>query len=155
MGIEIERKFLVRDASWQRDVTHRRLLRQGYLSRDGLASVRVRIDGNEAAYLSVKASLSGFSRHEFEYPIPIADGEQLLAFAVGAIVEKTRHVLLFDGRTWEIDAFVGDNAGLVLAEVELTSEHDDVRIPAWAGEEVTHDPRYYSALLAQHPFRTW
>jgi adenylate cyclase len=153
VGTEIERKFLVRDPSVV-DGLPGLPYRQGYLSTDPERTVRVRIAGARA-WLTVKGATTGATRAEFEYPIPPADAVALLALCAGPLVEKTRHRVEHAGRTWEIDVFVGDNAGLVLAEVELPAEDAPLDVPPWAGEEVTHDPRYVNARLVAHPYRTW
>ncbi len=153
MGIEIERKFLVRDRSVLTGSTGIPY-RQGYLSTDPERAVRVRRTGDHA-YLTIKGRSEGAARPEFEYEIPAADAEQLLALSKGALIDKTRHRVDHGGLTWEIDVFAGANAGLVVAEVELPSLDWVVEIPDWAGEEVTADPRYYNANLVEHPFSDW
>lgn len=152
MAIEIERKFLVTDGAWQQAPGV--LYRQGYLNRDKARTVRVRVAG-DAAFLTIKGSSVGATRAEFEYPIPLADAQALLALCDGPLVEKTRHVLAHEGTVWEVDVFAGDNAGLVVAEVELGSEDQTFVRPDWLGEEVTQDPRYFNSNLAGHPFTKW
>jgi len=153
MGIEIERKFLVRDRSVIEGSTGVPY-RQGYLSTDPERTVRVRRGGGHA-YLTIKGLTEGATRAEFEYEIPIADADHLLALCEGPIIEKTRHRIDHAGLTWEIDVFSGQNAGLVLAEVELPSADTAVEIPDWVGDEVTSDPRYYNANLVGHPYSDW
>lgn len=153
MGIEIERKFLMRDRSVLRG-SDGLGYRQGYLSRDPERTVRVRVAGPHA-YLTVKGRASGPSRAEFEYGIPVADGEALLDLCLPSLIEKTRHRLEHAGRTWEVDVFHGANEGLVVAEVELPSADAPVDLPDWVGDEVTDDPRYVNANLAHHPYRSW
>ncbi len=154
MGIEIERKFLVRDDGWRIAADEGVACRQGYLASGEGATVRVRIMGKEA-FLTIKGpSTGGLARPEFEYPIPVADAQALLDLC-GNVVEKTRHRVLHGGLTWEVDLFAGDNTGLVLAEVELEAEAQAVELPEWAGPEVTGDVRYYNAYLARHPFILW
>src|SRR5580698_882316 len=119
MATEIERKFLVNGAPWRNDTGVR--FSQGYLNRDKERTVRVRIAGDKA-FLTVKGVTRGATRVEFEYGIPVSDAEQLLELRDGPIIQKNRYVLIHDGDTWEVDEFLGDNAGLVLAEIELTSE---------------------------------
>ena len=156
MGIEIERKFLVGDAS----VVDGRLgipMRQGYLSLDPERTVRVRVSGVRA-FVTIKGapSDSGASRAEYEYEIPVPDAEELLdRLALRPLVEKTRYRVTVGRLVWEIDVFAGDNAGLVVAEVELPSEATALILPDWVGEEVTGDPRYYNASLVSLPFRNW
>jgi adenylate cyclase len=153
MGTEIERKFLVRDPSVVAGSAGTRF-RQGYLSRDPERTVRVRRAGDRA-WLTIKGRSRGASRDEFEYEIPPQDAEQLLALCPNPLIEKTRHLVDVDGATWEVDVFEGDNAGLVIAEIELGAVDAPVTIPDWAGPEVTEDPRYYNANLAARPFGTW
>lgn len=153
MAHEIERKYLVDVARW----TPRgpgTLYRQGYLSSQKERVVRVRLAG-ETGVLTIKGPTSGITRAEFEYPIPLADVPELLALCEQPLVEKTRHAEEHGGMTWEIDVFHGDNAGLVIAEVELESETQSVEVPPWAVRDVSDDPRYYNSNLIAHPFSTW
>ena len=152
MATEIERKFCVEGTSWRQGNSVR--LSQGYLNRDKHRTVRVRIAGDEA-FLTVKSVRQGVTRGEFEYAIPVADAEQLLKLSDGPVVEKNRHVIVHEGSKWEVDEFLGDNAGLVIAEIELTSEDQPFSRPAWLGREVTHDNRYYNSNLAAHPYKEW
>jgi adenylate cyclase len=153
MGIEIERKFLVRDRSVLDGSTGTRY-RQGYLSRDPDRTVRVRVAGDRA-FLTVKGRSEGATRAEFEYEIPMSDGAPLLALCDGDVVDKVRHRIDHAGLTWEVDVFHGANEGLVVAEVELESPDQPVDVPNWVGADVTADPRYYNANLAARPYRTW
>ena len=152
MAIEIERKFLVVGDDWRQAPAVP--YAQGYLNRDKQRTVRVRIVQAQA-WLTIKGASSGATRAEFEYPIPVADAEQLLALCDGPLVRKTRRVVFHAGATWEIDEFEGDNAGLVVAEIELPSESAPFESPPWLGAEVTHDPRYFNSNLASAPFCTW
>jgi CYTH domain-containing protein len=152
MGIEIERKFLVAGDTW-RDAPAVAYA-QGYLNRDKRRTVRVRIVETRA-WLTVKGANSGATRAEFEYPIPLADAEALLALCDGPLVRKLRRVVVHAGATWEVDEFQGDNAGLVVAEIELASEDEAFEPPAWLGAEVTHDARYFNSNLAARPYSTW
>ncbi|WP_346765512.1 CYTH domain-containing protein [Thioalkalivibrio sp. XN8] len=153
MGVEIERKFLVTGDGWQAGAAGRRL-RQGYLSFDPERTVRVRVTGDRA-WLNIKGRTEGIRRLEFEYGIPVDDAVQLLALCQGAVIDKTRYEVRWDGRTWEVDEFHGENAGLVVAELELRDEHEDFTRPPWLGLEVSGDPRYYNAALARNPYRAW
>jgi adenylate cyclase len=153
MGIEIERKFLVRDRSVLDGSTGIHY-RQGYLSRDPDRTVRVRLAGDRA-YLTVKGRSDGPTRTEFEYEIPAADVAGLLALCDGDIVDKVRHRIEHAGLTWEVDVFHGANEGLVVAEVELRSPDQPVDVPDWVGADVTSDPRYYNASLVARPYSTW
>lgn len=155
MAIEIERKFRVAGDGWRAGVTERRRIEQAYLSRNDRISLRVRIVDRAKATLTVKSASAGISRHEFEYQIPVADAVQLMELREGAIVAKTRHLLPLDGVTWEIDVFEGDNSGLVVAEVELSSADQRLSLPDWLGEEVSSERRYYNAELSRHPYRAW
>lgn len=154
MGIEIERKFLVADEGWRQAATRQTRFSQGYLSRDPARTVRVRIAG-DAAFLTIKGATTGATRAEFEYDVPVADAQQLLAMCDGPVVEKVRHLCGHAGMTWEVDEFLGANAGLVVAEIELQSEDQAFERPAWLGEEVTGDARYVNANLAVRPFSSW
>lgn len=155
MAIEIERKFLVVGESWRASVTRSHLIKQAYLTRGGRTTVRVRRIGDDRAFLTIKTTGGGVARHEFEYPIPVADAEQLMTEREGAIVAKTRHIVPGDGVTWEIDVFEGDNAGLVVAEVELRHADQSFVRPDWLGPEVSDDRRYGNADLAERPFAQW
>ena len=152
MATEIERKFLVQGTQWRNDSGVR--FTQGYLNRDKERTVRVRIAGGKA-FLTVKSVTQGATRAEFEYGIPVADAEQLLQLCDGPIIQKDRYVVVHEGSKWEVDEFFGDNAGLVLAEIELTSESQSFSRPPWLGVEVTHDRRYYNSSLAGHPYVEW
>lgn len=153
MGVEIERKFLVDGEGW-RDAGPSVSMRQGYLGGGAEATVRVRIAGAEA-FLTVKGRSRGMTRAEYEYPIPVADAEELLGLCHGGIVEKVRTRVTAPDVTWEIDEFSGANAGLVTAECELTREDQEFDRPDWLGDEVTGDHRYANSSLARHPFRDW
>ncbi|RZJ10351.1 MAG: CYTH domain-containing protein [Rubrivivax sp.] len=154
MGIEIERKFLVNGDGWRAAAASQERFSQGYLSRDPARTVRVRIAG-DAAFITIKGATTGATRAEFEYDIPVADARQLLAMSDGPVVDKVRHLCPHDGMTWEVDEFLGPNAGLVVAEIELTEEGQVFAKPAWLGAEVTGDGRYVNANLAVHPFTRW
>lgn len=161
MGIEIERKFLITSDAW-RAAAHRVIdMAQGYLNDNasvvqGLqnASVRVRLEGEDAR-LNIKSREMGASRQEFDYPIPVADAHALIALCVGGTVVKRRHFVNHAGHEWEVDEFLGDNAGLIVAEIELAAEDEAFALPDWAGREVTHLPRYYNLNLVAHPFSRW
>jgi adenylate cyclase len=115
----------------------------------------VRLIDAAAATLTIKSRKAGLKRLEFEFPIPLADAEALLALRQGAIIEKIRHSVHWHGRCWEIDVFEGENAGLVIAEIELQNEHDRFDLPPWLGAEITGQERYYNSRLVQQPFCTW
>ena len=153
MGKEIERKFLVAGDGY-RALGEGVEYRQGYLSSVKERVVRVRTMGDRAA-LTVKGVSVGATRAEFEYPIPTEDARQLLELCEQPLVEKTRYKVAFGGLVWEIDEFHGANAGLTVAECELASEDQRIDRPAWVGEEVTGDPRYFNSNLIARPFTTW
>ena len=161
MGIEIERKFLVIDDAWRAAAHEVVPMAQGYLndlvavdSGAMQASVRVRIEG-EAAFLNIKSREAGPSRQEFEYEIPLADARALLALCVGGKIDKHRHYVQHAGHLWEIDEFGGENAGLVVAEIELGSVDEVFAKPDWLGVEATHAQRYYNLALASRPYSQW
>jgi len=154
MGQEIERKFLVRADQW-RSPSGGILYRQGYIPTVDARTVRVRMAG-ERAYLTIKGPAVNLVRLEFEYAIPPADGEALLTqLCDPPLIEKWRYRVPIADLVWEVDCFLGANAGLMLAEVELSNPSQPVTLPPWAGAEVTHDPRYFNSYLAQFPFSTW
>lgn len=154
MGVEIERKFLVRDASWK-SMGQGVLLRQGYLSSAQERIVRVRIEGDKAM-LTIKGRTAGMTRSEWEYPIPVEDAQLMLdSLCERPIIEKKRYRIPYEGMLWEVDEFFGENAGLVVAEIELESESQIFVKPDWIGDEVTHDARYFNANLLRHPYSRW
>ncbi len=155
MGVEIERKFRLIDDSWRDWVCQKTLLRQGYIANTRRASVRVRLAG-EAGWLSVKSMTPGLSRAEYEAAIPAVEANEMLdRLCEGPLIEKWRHIVVYQGSEWEIDEFLGENAGLVIAELELESEDTVFARPPWLGVEVTHDERYYNFRLSEKPFRHW
>ena len=155
MAKEIERKYLVRDDSWRDHVHHEVRYEQGYLANTEQCSVRVRVGGDQA-HVNIKSRTVGASRLEFEYPVPMEDARVMLReLCLRPIIEKTRYIVHHESRVWEVDVFDGDNAGLVVAEIELEDEAQTVPLPPWAGEEVTHDVRYYNTNLAVTPYSQW
>jgi adenylate cyclase len=155
MGKEIERKFLVADDTWREQVHRSVDMRQGYLCSGKGASVRARISGDEA-YLNIKSAVPGIERIEFEYAIPRADADRMLAtLCPHPLIEKTRHYIRCGRHTWEVDVFGGANQGLIIAEIELGDVDEQFERPAWLGQEVSGDPRYYNNRLAEHPFKDW
>jgi CYTH domain-containing protein len=154
VGLEIERKFLVRDGGFLRELHGERLL-QGYVAHSARATVRVRIAG-ERAWLTLKGETRGISRSEFEYPIPPEDAAALLAeLCDGGLIDKTRYRVVHGAHVWDVDVFAGANAGLLLAEVELGREDEAFARPPWLGEEVSGDPRYFNSSLAERPYASW
>lgn len=152
MGVEIERKYLVTGNGWK--TVEPVNLRQGYLNTDKSRTVRVRIAGPDA-FLTVKGLTAGISRAEFEYAIPLEDAQALLLLCSDSIIEKRRYVITVGELVWEVDEFYGANEGLLVAEVELSSETQSVPLPEWVGNEVSSDPRYYNSSLALNPFTSW
>lgn len=154
MGIEIERKFLVVSNEWKR-LAEPVFMRQGYICSLPGRVVRVRIEA-DSAMLTMKGKSSGISRGEWEYAIPLMDAEELLRdLCEQPLIEKKRYRIAINGLVWEVDEFLGDNAGLIVAEVELLSEEQSVILPNWVGEEVSHDHRYANANLFKHPYTRW
>ena len=153
MGIEIERKFLVEGDAWRVGASPSRIV-QGFLSRDPERIVRVRLRDGEA-FLTIKAKGSGLARVEVEVAIPAEEARQLLPLCLPPLIEKTRHLVTWAGHLWEIDEFYGDNAGLVVAEVELAAEDEIFERPPWLGREVSEDFRYSNAALSERPWRDW
>lgn len=161
MAVEIERKFLLAGDGWRAMVERSQPMAQGYLNDlaavaggSQKASVRVRIEG-DVAFLNLKSAVAGRQRLEFEYPVPVDDARQLLELCVGGLVSKQRHYVRHGGHLWEIDEFEGDNAGLVVAEIELDAVEARFPRPDWLGSEVTDLPRYYNLALAAHPYAHW
>ncbi len=155
MGTEIERKFLVVNEQWRTQADAGAAYRQGYLVGGEKSSVRVRIEG-DCAKLNIKSATLGIRRQEFEYPIPVEDAQEMLAsLCGGALVEKTRYHVPVGDHVWEVDVFAGANQGLVVAEIELGDEAESFPRPAWIGDEVSHDPRYYNVSLVRHPYTQW
>jgi len=155
MPVEIERKFRVRGDAWRDQASSRRLLRQGYLANTSKASVRVRVD-EERGWLSVKAMRGGMSRDEYEVAIGRGDAVEMLErLCQGFAIEKWRHLVEYRGHTWEVDEFLAENAGLVIAELELTAEDEAFERPPWLSEEVTDEERFYNVRLSERPYRHW
>lgn len=154
MGREIERKFLVKeDDGWRSESG--KVYRQGYLSTVKERTVRVRTIDDEG-YLTVKGITRGATRREYEYEIPVDDATEMLDdLCERPLIEKKRRKIEYDGLTWEVDEFFGENEGLILAEVELEDEDQDFNKPEWIGVEVTDDPRYFNANLVDHPYSEW
>lgn len=155
MGVEIERKFLVNKEKWNLlDKPDEQFYRQGYLSTDPNKTIRVRqTDTN--GYLTIKGLSVGASRPEFEYEIPINDAEQLLDKFSTSSLTKIRYKIVFRNKVWEVDEFLGDNLGLIVAEIELTSEGEQFELPDWLETEVTGEEKYYNSNLSTNPFKNW
>lgn len=155
MATEIERKFLIRDDRWRQQADAGQRIAQGYLIGARDASVRVRIEGDQAN-LNIKSATLGIYRQEYEYPIPLVDAREMLDnLCEKPIIDKVRYHVSHAGHLWEIDVFEGENAGLVVAEIELDSEDEAFEQPDWLGEEVSDDVRYYNVSLVKHPYKDW
>ena len=154
--MEIERKFLVKNNDFIEEAFWKRRIVQGYICSDAERSVRIRKYTNEA-FLTIKSASDerGWSRYEFEQSIPMEDAEQLIRLCLPCIINKVRHYVRFKGHTWEVDVFHGENEGLIVAEIELESEEETFELPAWVGQEVSGDPKYYNAMLTKHPYSKW
>ncbi|MCC0178630.1 CYTH domain-containing protein [Waterburya agarophytonicola K14] len=162
MGIEIERKYLVKKAEWR---SHKEKLNQnvlalgikyyqGYLPTSNETTVRIRIIG-EHSYLTIKSKTTGHTRAEFEYPIPLEDGQQILEnLCLRPIIEKVRYQVNYGGLIWEVDEFFGENQGLIIAEVELENETQNIDIPSWIEREV-NDKKYFNSSLIKYPYNQW
>ena len=155
MGVEIERKFLLNSDEWRNHVDHQVEMHQGYLSRDAQASVRIRIT-DKKAILGIKSTRDGIYRLEYEYMIPRADAREIMAqIAHRPLIEKTRYIVHWGKHLWEIDEFHGENAGLIVAEVELASVDEQFDVPPWLGQEISTDARYYNSNLSRLPYSSW
>lgn len=155
MAMEIERKFLV-SGDFMQHVSGSVHMVQGYLNASSGRTVRVRVAGDRG-FITIKgaAGTSGISRREWEYEIPGSDAREIMELCMSGVIDKTRHYVPYAGHTFEVDVFHGENDGLVLAEVELTSENEAIERPEWLGEEVTGDARYYNSMLMKNPYRRW
>ncbi|TLY50878.1 MAG: CYTH domain-containing protein [Gammaproteobacteria bacterium] len=162
MGIEIERKFLVTSHAWRTQAARAQRMSQGYLvdsalvqARQGVrCSLRVRI-ADASAWLNIKSADLGVARQEYDYAIPVADAERMLRDFCNGVVDKTRHYVPHAGLTFEVDEFHGDNAGLIVAELELEAVEQKFSKPDWLGREVSSLPRYYNLNLLAHPYAQW
>lgn len=154
-NLEIERKFLVEAKEWSSLIKPEGIRYiQGYLCIDSRKVIRIRVAA-DTGYLTIKGKSTNFSRPEFEYIIPAAEANEMIFKFTDQIVEKVRFRIPIGAFVFEIDEFIGLNAGLVLAEIELMSPDDEFDHPAWLGQEVTQDPRYYNSYLSKHPYSTW
>lgn len=155
MPTEIERKYLVTGDNWRQDAGAGVAIVQGYLGSNEKSSIRIRIDG-ESAHLNIKSRTIGIRRSEFDYPIPVDEATELLQkLCDQPLIKKIRYPVQYQGHLWEVDVFAGDNAGLIVAEIELSAPEQSFRLPAWAGREVSDDPRYYNTCLVGHPYKDW
>jgi len=155
MAKEIERKFLVKPAKWTRLAKPAgKQLRQGYISTDPNKTIRVRVTADQG-WLTIKGISTGATRLEYEYEIPLIEAVELLDNFAENKLEKTRYEIPFKGKLWEVDVFSGENEGLTVAEIELTSEDEPFDLPEWIAEEVTHEKKYYNSNLTRYPFKNW
>jgi adenylate cyclase len=154
MATEIERKFLVCGEGW-RSLGRGKPYSQGYIPTQNRTTVRLRIAGDQG-FITIKSRSVNNTRAEYEYPIPLDDAQEMLAtLCAKPIIQKTRYVVPWQGLVWEIDEFAGDNAGLILAEVELATADQAISLPDWIGEEVSHDARYFNSNLVVNPYCNW
>lgn len=155
MAKEIEKKFLLRNEQWRNSVLQSRQFIQGYLVGSDKASVRVRIEG-ERAFLNIKSATLGVTRDEYEYEIPLTDAHEMLeTLCEKPLIAKIRHDVVYNNKKWEIDEFQRENAGLIVAEIELESVDEEIALPDWVGKEVSDDTRYYNVCLVKQPYSTW
>ena len=154
--IEIERKFLVTSDIYRQETKKSTRIIQGYLNSDPNRTVRIRIKEN-LGYITIKgkSNTSGTTRFEWEKEIPILEAEALIKICEKGVIEKTRYAIPSGHHTIEVDEFFEENSGLTIAEIELTDEHESFIKPAWLGEEVTGDARYYNSQLSKYPFTSW
>ncbi len=155
MALEIEHKFLLKNADWRSEVDYSVHYKQGYLSASPMSSVRVRMSEDQA-WLNIKSATVGSSRQEYEYEIPKEDADQILnELCHKPLVEKMRHFVNRGQHVWEIDEFLGENAGLIVAEIELLQIGESFEKPEWVGADVTQDLRYYNNNLGKNPYKNW
>lgn len=155
MAIEIERKFLISSDEWCHDADDGTQIVQGYMGSNEKSSVRIRVNGN-TANINIKSKTIGAQRNEYEYAIPLVEANEMLtALCDRPYIDKTRYHVNYQGHLWEVDVFAGENDGLVVAELELTTVDETFDLPSWVGKEVTEDPRYYNICLVTHPYKSW
>ncbi|MFD2529574.1 MULTISPECIES: CYTH domain-containing protein [Polaribacter] len=156
MSIEIERKFLVKNLNFKTESFEKKYIKQGYLNSDKNRAVRVRI-ADDKAFLTIKgkSNLEGTTRFEWEKEIDVKEAENLFILCEPGIIEKHRYLVSYESLTFEVDEFNGDNKGLIIAEVELTSENQKIEKPNWLGKEVTGDVKYYNSNISKFPFKNW
>ncbi len=153
MAKEIERKYLVKGQDWKQ-LASGTVYRQGYIATTGTQTVRIRVI-DQQGYLTIKGANQGIIRSEFEYPIPVNDAEEILeTLCDRPLIEKIRYKIPQDNLIWEVDEFLGDNAGLVIAEIELTDPQQKISLPPWIDRQVT-DPKYFNSNLVKHPYKDW
>ena len=155
MGKEIERKFLLHHEEWKKaDKPTGQHIRQGYILTDPQKTIRVRIKDHKG-FLTIKGLSVGATRSEYEYEIPVQEATELLdAFSVSEL-SKIRYEIPYKNKTWEVDEFLGDNAGLLIAEIELENEQEPIELPEWVATEVTSEEKYYNSNLTENPYKNW
>jgi adenylate cyclase len=154
MGLEIERKFLLKNTDWKSEADEGTLIKQGYLNSHIERTVRVRISNNKGE-ITIKGKTNNLTRKEFEYQIPLEEAISLIKLCEQPIIEKTRFLIKQGNLKWEIDEFEGDNKGLIVAEIELENESQNFDKPDWIGQEVSQDAKYYNSSLLSNPFKNW
>ncbi|WP_405611139.1 CYTH domain-containing protein [Polaribacter sp. Asnod1-A03] len=156
MNLEIERKFLVKNDDYKNESHTKKYIKQGYLNSDKSRTVRIRI-ADEKAFITIKgiSNNSGTTRFEWEKEIEKKEAESLFLLCEPGVIEKTRFLVNVDHHTFEVDEFYADNNGLVVAEIELSSENENYKQPTWLGKEVTSQKKYYNSSLSKHPFKDW
>lgn len=156
MSVEIERKYLIKNDKWKKHVREDQHIAQGYI-KTADATVRIRCyKDDRTAEITVKGKRKGISRLEFEYEIPYADAREMQEkLCQKRLVEKTRHLIEYQGMLWELDEFHGDNEGLFVAEIELIDENQQFELPNWVGEDVSYDSKYRNSRLCVNPYNTW
>lgn len=154
MGVEIEKKFLLKNEDWKKQCTKGVKIKQGYLNSHTERTVRVRLSDGKGK-ITIKGKTENITRKEFEYQIPYKEALSLIQLCETPIIEKTRFKVKLGNLTWEIDQFGGENVGLIIAEVELKSENQILNIPSWIGQEVSKDSKYYNSSLLTYPYKNW
>ncbi len=155
MGAEIERKYLVNKEIWDNTVKDdKHSIRQGYILNNPDKTIRIRLF-DEKGYITIKGLSTGASRPEFEYQIPEEDAKELLDKFCTSLISKIRDKISYKGKLWEVDEFLEDNAGLIVAEIELSDEQETFDLPNWITKEVTGEEKYYNSNLLIHPYKDW
>jgi adenylate cyclase len=155
MGVETERKFLVKKDDWDNVKDKGILCRQGYMLREDAKTIRIRLVEGTGGYITIKGKTKGFSRPEYEYPIPESDAKELLQNFCDAVVIKKRYTIMVEDKLWEVDEFLDDNEGLIIAELELKNEDEAFDLPDWIDRDVTAESRYYNSQLSVNPYKNW
>ena len=155
MGLEIERKFLIKQEEWAKACPYKsNLIRQAYLLTDPQKTIRLRVTDNKG-FITIKGARKDITRHEFEYEIPVEEANQMIDHYTAKVIEKIRHYVSFDNKTWEVDEFKGINEGLWVAEIELQSADEKILLPDWIDKEVSSDNRYANSSLISNPYSNW